>query len=201
MASIMRGLLMLAMQIAMVAAMGGCRPTAGPVDLPPPRADNSGGIGQGDMIEIRVANAEELTGEYQVQEDGTIRFPWIGAVAVAGRTQGEISKQIEDQLRDGWLNEPQVQVVIKARENREITVLGQVHEPGSYPYKDGLTLLQAISIGGGMNPLAQAKKVQLTRETDAGRQTFEIDVSAIIAGRADPVLAPGDVVFVPERVL
>ncbi|MEM6996708.1 MAG: SLBB domain-containing protein, partial [Myxococcota bacterium] len=83
-------------------------------------------------------------------------------------------------------------------ENREFTVLGQVNEPGSYPYKDGLKLLQAISIAGGMNPLAQQKRVQLTRETDNGRETFEIDVSAIIGGREDPVLAPGDVVFVPE---
>ncbi len=184
--------------LAVLALLTGCRPTAGPVDLPPPRATNQGGVGAGDMIDIRVANAEELTGEYQVQDDGTIRFPWIGSVEVQGRSQGEISQEIETELANGWLREPQVQVVIKTRENREFTVLGQVNEPGSYPYKDGLKLLQALSIAGGMNPLAQAKKVQLTRETDAGRETFEIDVSAIIGGREDPVLAPGDVVFVPE---
>lgn len=175
-----------------------CRPTGTGVNLPPPKSAGSGAVGAGDMIEIRVADEEELTGEYQVQEDGTIRFPWIGSVEVKGHSQSEIARAIERELADGWLREPQVQVVITERENREVSVLGQVNEPGSYPYKDGLTLLQALSIGGGMNPLAQAKKVQLTRETDKGRETFEIDVTAIIAGGDDPILAPGDVVFVPE---
>jgi len=178
--------------------VGACRPTGTTVNLPPARSAGSGSVGSGDMIEIRVADEEELTGEYQVQEDGTIRFPWIGSVEVKGHSQSEIARAIETKLADGWLREPQVQVVITERENREVSVLGQVNEPGSYPYKDGLTLLQALSIGGGMNPLAQAKKVQLTRETDKGRETFEIDVTAIIAGGDDPVLAPGDVVFVPE---
>ncbi|MBL4684440.1 MAG: polysaccharide export protein [Nannocystaceae bacterium] len=187
--------------VVVVALLAGCHPQGAPVELPPPRASNQGGVGAGDLIDIRVANSEELTGEYQVQEDGTIRFPWIGLVAVQGRSQGEISQEIEQQLSNGWLRDPQVQVVILARENREFTVLGQVNEPGSYPYKDGLKLLQALSIAGGMNPLAQAKKVQLTRETDNGRETFVIDVSAIIGGREDPRLAPGDVVFVPERLL
>ena len=175
-----------------------CRPTGATVNLPPPKSAGSGAVGAGDMIEIRVADEEELTGEYQVQEDGKIRFPWIGEVEVKGHSQSEIARVIEEKLADGWLREPQVQVVITERENREVSVLGQVNEPGSYPYKDGLTLLQALSIGGGMNPLAQAKKVQLTRETDNGRETFEIDVTAIIAGGDDPILAPGDVVFVPE---
>lgn len=182
----------------LMTVVGGCTPSGTAVNLPPPKSAGSGAVGAGDMIEIRVADEEELTGEYQVQEDGKIRFPWIGEVEVKGHSQSEIAKAIETKLADGWLREPQVQVVITERENREVSVLGQVNEPGSYPYKDGLTLLQALSIGGGMNPLAQAKKVQLTRETDKGRETFEIDVTAIIAGGDDPILAPGDVVFVPE---
>ena len=184
--------------VVLAMVLGACRPTGTTVNLPPPKSAGSGSVGAGDMIEIRVADEEELTGEYQVQEDGKIRFPWIGEVEVKGHSQSEIARAIETKLADGWLREPQVQVVITERENREVSVLGQVNEPGSYPYKDGLTLLQALSIGGGMNPLAQAKKVQLTRETDKGRETFEIDVTAIIAGGDDPILAPGDVVFVPE---
>ena len=184
--------------VCVVLAVIACRPTGTTVDLPPPKSAGSGGVGAGDLIEISVADEEELTGEYQVQEDGTIRFPWIGQVEVRGKSQGQIAQTIEQKLAEGWLREPQVRVVITERENREFSVLGQVNEPGSYPYKDGLTLLQALSIGGGMNPLAQAKKVQLTRETDNGRETFEIDVTAIIAGGKDPILAPGDVVFVPE---
>src|SRR5690606_23091875 len=117
----------------------------------------------------------------------------------AGHTRGEIAELIEQELADGWLRQPQVTVRVVDRQNREVSVLGQVNEPGSYPYKERLTLVQAISLAGGMNPLAQAKKVKLIRETDEGTKTYEIDVRTILdSRRADLPLEPGDIVFVPE---
>ncbi|MCA9708290.1 MAG: polysaccharide export protein, partial [Myxococcales bacterium] len=180
----------------------GCRPE--PVSTLPPSTTSSARpeLGPGDIIEIRVTDQEELTGEYEVGEDGTIRFPWIEDVEVAGRTKGQLAEIIETKLADGWLRQPQVSVKVISRQNREVSVLGQVNEPGSYPFKERLTLVQAISLAGGMNPLAQAKRVKLIRETDAGRQTFEIDVREILESkREDLPLLPGDVVFVPEATI
>ena len=178
---------------------GGCPPPAKTPTLPPSKAAADTDLGVGDTVEIRVAEQEDLTGEYQIEEDGTIRFPWIGSVDVAGKSASDIARDIETRLEDGWLRDPQVAVRITERTNREVSVLGQVNEPGSYPYKERLTLVQAISLAGGMNPLAQRKKVKLIRETEKGRETFEIDVTAIIErGQQDLTLEPGDVVFVPE---
>lgn len=175
-----------------------CRPAAPPV-LPMPSTTARQALGPGDVIEIRVTDQEQLSGEYEVGEDGTIRFPWIEDVEVAGHTRGEIAELIEQELADGWLRQPQVTVRVVDRQNREVSVLGQVNEPGSYPYKERLTLVQAISLAGGMNPLAQAKKVKLIRETDEGTKTYEIDVRTILdSRRADLPLEPGDIVFVPE---
>lgn len=176
-----------------------CDRAENPTTLPPPAAAGTEAMGPGDIIEVKVADQEELTGEYQVGEDGTIRFPWIGPVKVQGRTRRAVAEDIETALADGWLNQPQVAVRVLDRQNREVSVLGQVKEPGSYPYKERLTLVQAISLAGGMNPLAWPKHVKLIRETDAGRETFEIDVTDIIErGAQDLPLEPGDIVFVPE---
>ncbi len=175
-----------------------CQPQPATV-LPIPASKGTQELGPGDVIEIRVTDQEQLSGEYEVGEDGTIRFPWIENVEVAGRTRGELAEIIENKLADGWLRQPQVSVRVLDRQNREVSVLGQVNTPGSYPFKERLTLVQAISLAGGMNPLAQAKRVKLIRETDEGTKTYEIDVRQILESkRADLPLMPGDIVFVPE---
>ncbi|MEM7154197.1 MAG: polysaccharide biosynthesis/export family protein [Myxococcota bacterium] len=177
----------------------GCEPAPANPTLPPAVPGRSQELGPGDVVEVRVTDQEELTGEYEVGEDGSIRFPWIGSVEVAGRSKAEIAESIETALADGWLRQPQVSVRVLERQNREVSVLGQVNEPGSYPFKERLTLVQAISLAGGLNPLAQAKKVQLTRDTAEGRQTYVIDVRQILESKqADLPLLPGDIVFVPE---
>jgi len=178
----------------------GCRLGAGDqTTLPPAAATTNKTLGPGDMLEIKVGDREDLSGEYEVGDDYKIRFPWIGEVDVKQKTHTQIAADIEGRLKDGWLKQPQVRVRVTERQNREVSVLGQVKEAGSYPFKPGLTLMQAISLAGGMNPLAQARKVKLIRDTDKGRQTFEVDVTAILdSRRADLPLEPGDIVFVPE---
>lgn len=151
------------------------------------------------MLEIRVRQQEDLSGVYQVGDDGTIRFPYIGVVDVRGKLPTTLAEEIEVRLGDGYLRQPQVAVLVQAHQNREVSVLGQVKEPGSYPFKERLTLVQAISLAGGMNPLAQPRRVKLIRETEQGRQTYEIDVGRILESRAEDLpLEPGDIVFVPE---
>ncbi len=177
---------------------GACGPEPLPT-LPPTVSAGKQELGPGDIIEIRVTDQDELTGEYEVGESGSIRFPWIEDVEVAGRSKGEIAEIIETKLADGWLRQPQVSVRVMTRQNREVSVLGQVNEPGSYPFKERLTLVQAISLAGGLNPLAQAKKVKLIRDSDGARQTYEVNVRQILESkREDLPLQPGDVVFVPE---
>jgi polysaccharide export outer membrane protein len=181
----------------------GCDRTQEPVVVPPPSVEERVPVGPGDVLEVRVREQDDLTGKYQVADDGTIRFPWIGIVKVAERDPAEVAAEIEQRLVDGWLRDPEVTVRLDSRdeqrEKREVSVLGQVKEPGNYPYSEQLTLMEAITVAGGMNPLAQTRKVKLIRTTDKGRETFEINVNEIIdSRRADLPLAPGDIVFVPE---
>lgn len=185
--------------LLIVAFIVACTPAVTPTSLPPGASPEKMTLGPGDVIEVRVRDQDDISGPYEVSDDGKVRFPMIGAVEVRGKTGAQIALKIEEELAAGWLKQPQVTVRVTERQNREVSVLGQVKEAGSYPYKPGLTLMQAISQAGGMNPLASPRKVKLIRETDKGRQTFEIDVTKILDSRAqDFGLEPGDIVFVPE---
>lgn len=161
----------------------------------------SAGLGPGDTLDIRVFDEERFNGEYQVGEDGAIDFPMVGSLAVRGLDKDAVAQLLEDRLADGYINDPHVSVQVKQRGNREVSVLGQVNKAGSLGYRDGLTIVQAISEAGGLTEFAAPKRVKLTRRTGNGDETitFEVSFSAIIEGKAeDLVLRPGDIVFVPE---
>lgn len=181
--------------------LAGCPKPTGPVVLPPPaQAPKSDAVRTGDTLAIVVRGQEEMSGEYVVSADGTIRFPRIGDVSAVEREPTDLAQEIEAKLADGWLRDPQVSVSLFERQNPEqITVLGEVKEAGSYPHGGKLTLMQAISLAGGLTDEAQQRKVKLIRETAEGRRTVEIDVQAIVESRAqDLPIEPGDIIMVPE---
>ena len=153
----------------------------------------------GDVFEVRVFGEEELSGSFQVQEDGSIEFPLLGRVEIAGLTQAAAAKELETRLADGYLQRPNVTVIVLERKSVEVSVLGEVTKPGTFPFVERLTLVQAISEAGGLGPLAAPRRVKLIRESEEGPQTFQLSLEDITAGRAsDITLQPGDIVFVPE---
>lgn len=168
--------------------------------IPPAMSvDVTSGLNTGDTFEVRVFGEPDIGGSFQVQEDGSIVFPLLGRLEVLGKTQGQLASMLEQQLADGYVRDPQVTVVLTARENLEVSVLGQVQKPGTFAYVEKLTLVQAISDAGGFTEAAYKRRVKLTRRTAQAQQTFEVSITAITEGReADILLQPGDIVFVPE---
>jgi protein involved in polysaccharide export with SLBB domain len=166
-------------------------PPAQPVEV-------TSGLAIGDRFEVRVFNEEAIGGSFQVQEDGSIDFPLIGRISVTGKTQAELAALLEAKLGEGYLRDPHVTVIMTSRENLEVSVLGEVAKPGTFPYVEKLTLVQAISDAGGLTELAQARRVKLTRKSPHGVGTYEVSVKAITDGRAEDILLqPGDIIFVP----
>jgi polysaccharide export outer membrane protein len=166
-------------------------PPAQPVEV-------AAGLAVGDGFEVRVFNEPDMGGGFQVQEDGTIDFPLIGRLNVLGMTQAEVAALLETKLGEGYLRDPHVTLVLTSRENLEVTVDGEVAQPGSFPYVAKLTLVQAISNAGGLTEMAQSRRVKLTRKGPQGVGTYEVSVKAITDGRAEDILLqPGDIIFVP----
>jgi len=162
-------------------------------------APETGELGADDRIKLRIFNEEELSGEFTVSEEGTINYPHLGRLKVAGLTCGELEERIETGLRDGYLKEPSASCSIVEYNSKRIYVLGEVKEPGSYPYKANLTIVEAFALAGGATNRAAKNKTKLTREVEGEDVQVRVPMQDIVEGRRKNLrLLPGDVVYVPE---
>ena len=189
--------------LSAVEILSGCHgtsavPPAGELTqiLPP---DESLGID--DVLEIRVYGEEDLSGEFRVSNDGTIDYPFAGRIGVAGLRSGELQSAIAEKLKDGYLKNPQVSVMVKEWNSRKIAVLGQVQKPGSVVYFPRMTVVDAIAAAGGFTPIAAKNKVTLRREGKGAVNSKTVPVADISEGRYPNIpLVPGDVLVVEERL-
>ncbi len=107
-------------------------------------------VGEGDILEIRVYENEDLDTTSRVSSEGTIRVPLIGEIRVEEMTVSQVSTLIEKMLADGYLVSPQVDVFIKEHRSKQAVILGQIHKPGQYEVRGQVTLLEFISTAGGL---------------------------------------------------
>lgn len=189
-------------------ALAGCpRPTreegAGPLpSVSPPAGNVATRLGAGDVFEVRVFQEAELTGVYRVGAEGTIDFPFCGRLNVLGQTSAEVATRLRDCLAAGYLRDPQVTVVAREYNSKKVFVLGEVQKPGTYPFEDDMSIIQAVAVAGGLTAKADANKVRVTRAAGGeGEKKFEVPVEDVGTGRAPNFfLQPGDIVFVPESI-
>jgi polysaccharide export outer membrane protein len=146
-------------------------------------------IGPGDDLNVKVVEQEELTGRYKVSADGTVSFPFLGAVPITGLTPAQAQQAIADRLSPRFLRDPYV--AVEVAQYRPIYVLGEVQSPGSYPFADNLTVEKAIAAAGGYTYRGKKDPVRITRNVN--------DVTLVGRGSRYHLLLPGDVVYVYER--
>ncbi len=147
-------------------------------------------LGHGDRIRITVFGHDDLTGEYLLSETDTVSLPLVGVLDFDGATLGEAQRIVVDALKPDYLVDPRVSVEVL--EYRPFYIIGEVNDPGAYPYVNGMTVIEAVALGGGFSYRARTNRVMVIRATDETRTENEIDVN-------DKVL-PGDVVRVAERL-
>ncbi len=113
------------------------RPHSGPPNLPPPALSTV--VGPGDLFEVSVLGEKDLPKEYRVQPDGTIDFPYIDRVTVAGLEPQQIEELIKHELEEKKiLISPQVTLVVKQYNSKKVSVVGAVQKPGSLPWSEGM---------------------------------------------------------------
>jgi protein involved in polysaccharide export with SLBB domain len=187
---------------ALAASAFGCSSGNAPrvTNLPPPSEKTV--IGAGDIFTMQIVNEKDLPAEYQVASDGTVDLPYVQTVQVAGLEPQEIARVIRQKLIEKRvLVDPIVVVQVKEYHSRTVILLGQVAKPGSFPLTPGLTLMQAISLAGGLSQIADDDNVTLTRKSEQGSRTVTISVDAITDGKGQDVpLQAGDRIYVPARL-
>jgi polysaccharide export outer membrane protein len=143
-------------------------------------------LGPGDSIGIKVLGADELTGQYTVQDDGTIRMLLISAVPAAGLTLDQVQVEIEEKLKTGrFLTQPHASIVILS--HRPYYIMGEIAGPGGYPYVSGMNVLTAVAAAHGYTYRANEDYVIIRRNGEERRA----DVLTRIQ--------PDDIIRVPER--
>ncbi|MET0390324.1 MAG: polysaccharide biosynthesis/export family protein [Polyangiales bacterium] len=159
-------------------------------------------LGPGDTFEVTVYNERELSGKYRVADDGSINFPLVGPVPVDGKSPTAVAKAIQDALQAKQiLRNPSVSIFVLEYASKRINVVGAVQRPGSLPWTAGMGVVQAISVAGGLTPLAAGNDTIVTRR-EAGRpKRYKVSVRRITEGQEpDFTLEAGDIVYVPERI-
>jgi polysaccharide export outer membrane protein len=160
---------------------------------------NAGELGPGDIISIRVFGEEDLTGKFSVSKGGTINYPYIGRIAIEGMTCAEVEDRVTVGLKDGYLKKPDVTCSIEEYNSKRIYVLGEVKEPGSYPYKATLTIVEAFALAGGATNRAATNGTKLTRKMNGKEVQVRVPMQEVVEGRQKNIrLQPGDVVYVPQ---
>jgi len=185
--------------------------TTGSSSAPPvPKADvqavTTYHIGVDDQLQITVWHNPDLSVSVPVRPDGKITVPLIGDVAAGGKTPDEVSGEIKDRLQS-YIRDPQVAVILIALRSNEylsrVRVTGAVRSPISIPYRQGMTVLDAVLAAGGITEFAAPDRTELYRKGDGGSTTsYSVHLDKILQ-KGDlannyPV-QPGDVITVPQR--
>ncbi|NPV04860.1 MAG: polysaccharide export protein [Syntrophaceae bacterium] len=156
-------------------------------------------IGPGDILEISVWKEEALTKQVVVLPDGKISFPLIGEVQAAGRTLADLKKELAAKLAK-YAPKEEVNLEVKQVNSMLIYVIGRVNQPGRFALNTNVTVLQALSIAGGLNAFAKRNQIKIFRQEAGGTQILPFSYDEVTEGeklRQNVILKRGDVVVVP----
>ena len=160
-------------------------------------------IGPGDTIEVFVWRNPELSVSVPVRPDGKVSTPLVEDLVAVGKTPSELARDIEARLSE-YIRSPQVNVIVTNPQSQfsKVTIVGQVGTPGSYAYREGMTVLDAVLEAGGLGEFAAGNRAKLVRKDESGKP-MEIKVrldDLLEKGRLkdNVALQPGDVLVVPE---
>jgi protein involved in polysaccharide export with SLBB domain len=146
-------------------------------------------LGSGDVISISVVGEEDLKREkVRLSDAGTIQFPVLGELRIKGLTIGELEQQVTSGLKGRYLVNPKV--VVNIDEYRPFFINGEVYKPGGYAYVPGLTVLKAVTIGGGFKDRASKSKMFVVRDGDSNRSRQKVEM--------DTAIYPGDILTIEE---
>jgi len=146
-------------------------------------------LGPNDRIRLKVYGESDITGEYEIDSTGNVSVPLAGHLKASGLTTRQLERSITSALSKGIVRDPRVNVEIALY--RPYYILGEVKKGGEYPYRLGLTVMDAVASAGGFTYRANEDRVYLRRFGASAEEIYALDAPV-------PVF-PGDNIRIPER--
>ena len=156
-------------------------------------------VGSQDVLAIQIIGGDDPQVRVTVTAEGRILMPYLGKVAVGGKTTSEIEALLRERLADGYYVNPRVAVSVQDYRSKKVLVIGQAANPGEIPVVKTITLIELVTkVGGAGEGSDKRVTVIRGRQDTRERRTFELDM--IMAGGEDSafVLRPGDIVLFPR---
>ena len=168
----------------------GCASTPTPISSAtdqPAAAIKSYRVNSGDRLRVTVFRHVDLSGEFVLDGGGFFALPLLGAIEGRDRTARELETDIETAFKDGgYLVNPQVGIEVLTY--RPFYILGEVNQPGSYPYVSGMTAISAIALAGGFTARAKRSAMTISRSDDGPRRSID----------STGEILPGDILTIHE---
>ena len=156
-------------------------------------------VGPEDVLSIVVWREKDLSTDVVVRPDGRITLPLINDVVAQGLTPDQLRDQLKAQF-DKFVEDSSVTVVVKQINSRKVFITGMVGKAGAYPLISTMTVLQLISMAGGLNEFARAKEIVVMRTENGKPKALKFNYEDVRKGRKlqqNIELRPGDTVVVP----
>jgi polysaccharide export outer membrane protein len=156
-------------------------------------------IGADDVLSIIFWRDKELTADVTVRPDGKISLPLLNDVHATGLTPSQLRDRIVEESKK-YVEDPNVTVVVKQINSRKVFITGEVRKPGPVPLTGPTTVLQLLSISGGLADYAKPEKITIVRVENGKPVSFKFNYKEVIEGKKlaqNIELKPGDTIIVP----
>jgi polysaccharide biosynthesis/export protein len=188
----------------------GCTSSA-PLELPPTPSQatakavgNDYIIGPGDVLEVFVWRNPELSVTVPVRPDGKISTPLVENMVAIGKTPQQLARDLEGVLAE-YVRAPKVNIIVTTAASAFslVKVVGQVAHPQALPYREGMTVLDAILAVGGLGQFASGNRARIVRVEHGQQTTIHVKLADLVNSgdvRENMPLKPGDVLVVPQSI-
>lgn len=162
-------------------------------------------IGPGDTLEIFVWRQPDLSVTVPVRPDGKISTPLVEDVVAVGKTPSELAREIETVLSE-VIRTPEVNVIVQGfvgTFGEQIRVIGQAAQPRTIPYRERMTLMDAIIEAGGLTEFAAGNRSKVVRTVDGKSKEIRVRLDDLInKGKIEENIAmlPGDIIIIPQTL-
>jgi protein involved in polysaccharide export with SLBB domain len=176
-------------------AVAGCSAGADPLDhrsqarAAPPASYGAYVLRPNDQLKVQVFNEPNISGDYQVDASGFVSIPLAGRVRAGGLTAAQLERSISAGLNRGMIKDPRVNVQIA--NHAPFFIHGEVKRSGEFPYRPGLTVMDAVATAGGFTYRANERVAYLRRAGTGAEQEIRLDAAV-------PIF-PGDNLRIAER--